>query len=111
MVYWFWRGCSMSTEAMRVCPYCRGSGRSQSSRLKVKVTEALRAGALPAAIDTIYDNHRKGRWPWLTRLDPEGRRGRALWIVVSDAAAWFVADGRPKVAARLMELAREDGGP
>ena len=97
--------------SVRVCQCC-GAGLPEIARfrLKVKVTEALLAVALPAAIDTVYDNHRNGRWPWLTRLDQEGRRGRALWIVVSDAATWFVADGRPKVAARLMELAREDGG-
>ena len=91
---------------------CCGAELPKSTRLKITVTEAILAGALPFAIDTVYGNRKTGRWPWLTRTDPDGRVSRDLWIVVLDAAAWFVTcpRPRPKVAASLLGLAQKEGG-
>ena len=91
---------------------CCGAELPKSSRLKIKVTEAILAGALPFSIDTVYGNRKTGRWPWLTRTNPEGRVSKNLWIVVPDAAAWFVTSARPrpKIAASLLGLAQEEGG-
>lgn len=91
---------------------CCGAELPKSSRLKIKVTEAILTGALPFSIDTVYGNRRTGRWPWLTRTNPDGRVSKNLWIVVPDAAAWFVTCHRPqpKVAASLFDLAQKEGG-
>lgn len=108
---------SSSTLALGCCPCCGRSGdeaepaaaNPQTGRAKIKVMEAMRANALPAAIDTVYENRSNGRWPWLTRVGPHGRRSRDLWIVVSEASSWWIDDGRPAVAARLVSLAAEGG--
>lgn len=99
----------MSAVVTRVCPHCQGTG-GVAHRAMVKVKEALRADAIPAAFDTVYENKKNGRWPWLTRVGPSGRQGRDLWVMVDDAIAWWIADGRPTVAARLLSLAKESGG-
>ena len=93
-----------------ICPCCNGTGALGVGRPMVKVAEALRADAIPAAACTIYENSRSGRWPWLTRVGPSGRRDRNLWINVGDAVEWWLADGRPSVAARLLSLSKEGGG-
>lgn len=95
--------------AIMCCPRCQGSGTVQAARTKVTVTEALRADVIPAAVSTIYENSKSGRWPWVTRVGPGGRRDRNLWIDIGPAVEWWVADGRPSVAARLELLAREGG--
>ena len=91
------------------CPCCGGAGVFDSFRSKVKVKEALADGAICAAEDTVYDNRRTGRWPWLTRVGPEGRHGRDLWIVINEAVLWFLQRGRQKDADRLLALARRQG--
>ena len=95
---------------LRVCPHCCGSGALGIARPLVKLAEAIRAGSIPAAISTAYGNARTGRWPWLTRFGPNGRRDRHLWIRVADAAEWWLSHGKPSVAARLVMLATEGGG-
>ena len=96
------------------CPCCAGSGVvDAASRMRVRVKEAWLDGALCAAMDTVYDNHRqrtieagKG-WPWLTRSGPGGRAGRCLWIIVHDAVEWSREHGGwPINVERLLKLAR-----
>jgi hypothetical protein len=91
-----------------VCLCCGGTG-LVGARSKIRVKEVLAANALCVTEDTVYDNRRTGRWPWLTRISPEGRPGRDLWIVVAQAVPWFLARGRHKDADRLLELARRQG--
>lgn len=97
----------MSADA--ACPCCDGSGRVCAFRRFVTVREALAEGAICAAEDTVYGNRRTGRWPWLTRVGPSGRKGRDLWIVVDQAVQWWLEQGRPKDAERILVLARRQG--
>lgn len=93
-----------------VCPCCQGSGlRLDTFRALITVKEALGEGAICAAMDTVYDNRRTGRWPWLTRVGPSGQKGRDLWIVVNHAVQWWLERGRPLEAERIVALARRQG--
>lgn len=51
------------------------------------------AHALPMASQTIYNNHQLGRLPWLSRVSPEGRRTRELWVDLDLLSAWARARG------------------
>ena len=93
--------------AATVCPCCGGTGTSRTAA-SLRLSVALEA--LPLGADSAYENHAKGRWPWLSRVGPDGSRGRDLWVDVDMAASWFIDQGRPGVAHRLLSLAKEGGG-
>lgn len=48
---------------------------------------------LPFASQTLYNGHRRGRYPWLTRNGPDGRRTRDLWVDLEKLRAWADARG------------------
>jgi hypothetical protein len=58
-----------------------------------KVTLATVLADLPFALGTCYQAHKHGRWPWLTRTSPEGRRTRELWVDVPALLNWAAARG------------------
>ncbi len=49
--------------------------------------------ALPYAVGTLYNCHSNGRLPWLSRIGPEGRRTRELWVDLDALAPWAEARG------------------
>lgn len=52
------------------------------------------AHALPFAGQTLYNGHSQGRWPWLSRVGPAGRRTRELWVDLPALSAWASARGQ-----------------
>lgn len=48
---------------------------------------------LPYEAQSIYNLRARGGAPWLTRIGPEGRRTRALWVKVPELQAWAAARG------------------
>lgn len=52
---------------------------------------------LPFELKTLYNGRCTGRFSWLSRFDPEGRRGRELWLDVAAANAWLTARGYNKI--------------
>ncbi len=59
---------------------------------KVILNQVLHA--LPFSIQTIYNGHRHGRWPWLSRMGPNGRRTRKLWVDLPVLLDWARARGQ-----------------
>lgn len=47
----------------------------------------------PLAIQTLYNGKSAGRYPWLTRTRPDGRRSRRLWIDVEKFNEWAWLQG------------------
>lgn len=35
----------------------------------------------PFAPATLYSGHSRGKYKWLTRVGPDGHRGRILWVL------------------------------
>ncbi len=58
---------------------------------------------LPFAIQTCYKMHSKKRVTWLTRTDPEGRRGRELWVDIQAYNAWAAPRGRQPIRRQTTE--------
>lgn len=58
-----------------------------------KITLSRVADKLPLATQTIYNSHRLGMLPWLSRISPEGRRTRELWVDLDALSAWARARG------------------
>jgi hypothetical protein len=42
----------------------------------------------PFALATLYGYHCRKKIAWLTRIGPDGNRGRILWIKVSEFNEW-----------------------
>lgn len=42
---------------------------------------------------SIHSGFSRGRYPFLTRLDPQGRRGRELWVNVELFNNWAAERG------------------
>lgn len=58
-----------------------------------KITLARAAQHLPFELGTLYNGHAKGRFPFLSRVGPEGRKTRELWVDVPAATDWLEARG------------------
>jgi hypothetical protein len=58
-----------------------------------KITLARAAAALPFSLKTIYNGHSAGRFPWVSRYSPEGRKTRELWVDIEALKAWAEARG------------------
>lgn len=56
-----------------------------------KVT--LKSANLPLALCTYYQWHSRRKVNWLSRIDPEGRRGRDLWVDVDEYNEWAAPRG------------------
>lgn len=56
---------------------------------------------IPLARSTIYKDHSRGRLPWLTREDPEGRRGKVLWVLVDAYDQWAIPRGLQPISSEL----------
>ena len=55
---------------------------------------------IPLELQSIYNLHARGACPWLTRIGPEGRRTRDLWVKVPELQAWAAARGLRLAAER-----------
>lgn len=66
---------------------------SATQAVPAKIVYARVAHALPFTTQTIYNYHRLGMLPWLSRVSPEGRRTRALWVDVDSLTSWARARG------------------
>lgn len=49
--------------------------------------------SFPYTPGTLYVGRSLGRYPWLTREGPNGRRGRYLWIDAGHFNAWAAERG------------------
>lgn len=58
-----------------------------------KITLARALHALPFEAGTLYNGHSKGRFPFLSRTSPDGRKTRELWLDVPAATEWLEARG------------------
>jgi hypothetical protein len=58
-----------------------------------KITLARALHALPLDLATYYKGHGAGRFPFITREGPEGRRTRELWVDIPAAEAWLASRG------------------
>lgn len=47
----------------------------------------------PLAIQTLYNGKSEGRYHWLTRANPDGTRGKVLWIDVDAFNKWAWKQG------------------
>lgn len=47
----------------------------------------------PFSVTTLYSGHCRGSYPWLTRVGPDGHRGRILWILVGEFNLFCLARG------------------
>jgi hypothetical protein len=45
------------------------------------------------SLSTIYSGRSRGRYPWLTKRQPNGRMGRALWVVEHEFNAFAANRG------------------
>lgn len=52
------------------------------SRLLLPTTEL--DSDFPFEISTLYSGRSCGRYTWLTRVGPDGHRGRILWVLVHE---------------------------
>lgn len=59
-----------------------------------KVTLACVAHALPFSSQTVYNAHSQGRWTWLSRVGPDGRRSRELWVDLPSLNIWAAERGQ-----------------
>ena len=50
-------------------------------------------GSFPFATSTLYEGHCTRRYPWLSRVGPDGHRGRHLWLDVDAFNRWAQARG------------------
>jgi hypothetical protein len=48
---------------------------------------------LPYSLSSLYSGHARGRYPWLGRLDPDGRQSSMLWVNVQSYNDWAAARG------------------
>lgn len=44
---------------------------------------------------SLHSGFSRGRYPFLTRLDPQGRRGRDLWVDINSYNNWAAERGYP----------------
>ena len=88
--------------AVAACPLCQGSGHALA-RTHLRLVEAL--AALPHTHNTVYNKRQKNAWQWLTHTGPDGHLTNELWVLVGEAAAWWIARGQPCVAHNLLALA------
>jgi hypothetical protein len=49
--------------------------------------------AIPRSLKTLYNAHSSGRLGWLTRVGPDGRRGRDLWVDQDGLVQWASDEG------------------
>ncbi len=57
-----------------------------------QVTLVRVAHLLPFTIQSIYNSHCARRWPWLSRVGPEGRT-RELWVDLEILGEWAKVRG------------------
>lgn len=50
---------------------------------------------IPVGLKTLYNGHSAGKYNWLTRIGPGGRRTRELWVNVPKLEQWAQARGLP----------------
>jgi hypothetical protein len=48
---------------------------------------------LPISLASIYSQTCRGKWTWATRIGPDGRRGRRLWVDMDALAEWASSRG------------------
>ena len=65
---------------------------AESPRPRLVLLQAV-GHLIPRAPGTIYKDHSRGRLPWLTRVNPEGRRDGNLWVLVEDYDRWATPRG------------------
>ncbi len=54
--------------------------------------------AIPRTINTIYAYSARGRWSsWVTRVGPDGRRTKHLWVNVPAAIEFWRIEGKPHI--------------
>jgi hypothetical protein len=58
-----------------------------------KITLARAVQSMPFEIGTLYNGHNKGRFPFLSRVSPEGRKTKEIWVDVPAATEWLEARG------------------
>jgi hypothetical protein len=49
--------------------------------------------ALPVSLSSIYSQVCRGNWTWATRIGPDGRRGRRLWVDIDALGEWAQTRG------------------
>jgi hypothetical protein len=42
----------------------------------------------PLELSSIYSGHSRNRFAWLTRVGPDGHKGRFLWVLVAEFNDW-----------------------
>jgi hypothetical protein len=47
----------------------------------------------PLALSTLYSGHSRQNYKWLTRVGPDGHRGRILWILIHEFNDWCLNRG------------------
>lgn len=58
-----------------------------------KVTLKTVAHLLPFSQQAIYNGRCKNRWAWLSRVSPDGRKTRELWVDLPALARWAAERG------------------
>lgn len=48
---------------------------------------------IPRSLKTLYNAHSAGRLSWLTRVGPDGRRSRDLWVDQAALTQWAADEG------------------
>lgn len=73
---------------------------AESPRPRLVLLQAV-GHLIPRAAGTIYKDHSRGRLPWLTRTNPEGRRDANLWVQVETYDGWAASRGLPLLSRQL----------
>jgi hypothetical protein len=80
------------------------AGCQMSARLLVELHRVQ--DSLPLALSTIYSQTSRGNWNWATRIGPDGRRGRRLWVDVDALEAWMRIRGWQHTLRRTSKVTR-----
>jgi len=64
--------------------------------------------ALPVSLASIYSQTSRGNWKWATRIGPDGRRGRRLWVDLDALASWSQARGWRLALPQSLTLGRAE---
>jgi hypothetical protein len=71
-------------------------------KVTLKKFELMLGGELPAELQTIYKWSSKEIVNWIDRLDPDGRRGRELWIDIQKYNQWADPRGHKVIEGRAL---------